>query len=171
MTDAIHIFVGVPAALQPFKAIASDVRFYTLTPDADLVVLLFDDELQDRLHSRFGTGDWPENQAANLSTTDQAFAAECSRHGPLAYLQSESEAGATFQSAALWQNGALTIGPAALDLGGANAGRAASLRPINVALRALGVTALPARDEAMAFGLADFTSNADIRARGWPLRA
>lgn len=170
MTDAIRIFVGELAALQPFKGLASEVRFYTLTPDADLVVLLFDDELQDRLHSRCGTGDWPENQAVNLSTTDQTFAAECSRHGSLAYLQSESDAGATFQSAVLWQNGALTIGPVALDLGGANAGRAASLRPINVALRALGVKAEPPCDECAAFGLAGFASNADIRARGWSLR-
>ncbi len=165
MPDALRLFVGPRAALAPFKALQGDVRFYVLTRDAELAVLPFGDALQDRMHDRYGTGDWPENQGILLSTTDQSFAADCSQYGPIAYLQRDGIDGAELQAAAVWQHGHISVGPAMLDLGGANARRAAPLQPINVALRALGITALPGQDEMSSFGLGEYASNADITAR------
>ena len=170
MAGNIRIFVGYPLALEPFCVLLSSARCYRLKPDADLAVLPFDDDLQDALHDRFGTGDWPENQGVLLSTTDQAFAAECSQRAPLAYLQCDDGAEGVFQSAAVWKAGQITIGPVSLDMSGPGARRPTPLRPINVALRALGVVAGSAVDEAAAFGLATYASNADICARGWPCR-
>lgn len=170
MADALRIFVGPRAALVPFKAVLAGVRCYVLTPDAELAVLPFDDEMQDMLHDRFGTGDWPEDQAIALSTTDQTFAAECSQHAPLAYVQCDEVEGALLQSAAVWQLGQATVGPVTLDLSGAGAGRSPALQPMNIALRALGVVARDGTDERTSFGLAEFTSNVVIHARGWPLR-
>ena len=170
MAGNFRVFVGLPVALAPFGALLPGTSLYTLQPDADLAVLPFDDELQDRLHDRFGTGDWPDDQGIALSTTDQTFAAGCSRHAPLAFLQCDDGDGVMQQSAALWQLGQLTIGPATLDLSGPGGGRAVKLRPINVALRTLGVMATASADECSVFGLAGYASNADIRARAWPVR-
>ena len=105
MAGNIRIFVGYPLALEPFCVLLSSARCYRLKPDADLAVVPFDDDLQDALHDRFGTGDWPENQGVLLSTTDQAFAAECSQRAPLAYLQCDDGAEGVFQSAAVWKAG------------------------------------------------------------------
>ncbi len=162
------IFVGPRLAFQHFAAVFPPALLYALTPDADLVVLPFDEELQDRLHERFGTGDWPWE--ITLSTSDQTFAAECSQRAPLAYLQCDDADGLSLQSAAVWRHGQLAIGPTTLDMAAAGARRAVTLRPVNVALRSLGVKATPDADEVTAFGLDAFASNADITARAWPVR-
>ena len=171
MGQNIKLFVALPSALRPFVALVPELRLYTLRPDSDLAVLPFDEELQDRLHDQFGTGDWPEGQGILLSTTDQKFAAECSQIAPVAYLQCDDGSdGCVLQSATVWQLGQITIGPITLDTAGAGARRAVSLRPANVALRALGVIADPRGDETATFGLADYASNEDVHARAWPLR-
>ena len=170
MGQNVRLFVALPSALRPFLALVPELRLYTLKPDTDLAVLPFDEVVQDRLHDRFGTGDWPDGQGLLLSTTDQKFAAECSQFAPVAYLQSDDGGDGVLQSAAVWQLGQITIGPITLDMAGAGARRAASLRPINVALRALGVVATPGVDETATFGLADYASNEDVHARAWPLR-
>lgn len=170
MDRALKVFAGLPLALTGFRSVLPSARLYTLTPSSDLAVLPFDDDLQDSLHDRFGTGDWPESQAIALSTTDQAFAAECSRAAPLAFLQISEDNGFAVQSSAVWQMGSLTIGPMSLDLSANRPVPAVSLRPINVALRTLGVKSTPGRDELATFGLGDYICNDDIHARAWPLR-
>jgi hypothetical protein len=170
MTCNLSLFVGPPAALAPFVTLSRAARLYTLQAHTDLAVLPFDADVQDHLHDRFGTGDWPEDQSLALSTTDQSFAADCSRHAPLAFLQFDTDENGAFQSAALWQLGRLSLGPATLDMKGAGVGRAATLRPINIALRALGVIATADVDEFSAFGLSAYTSNAEIHALARPVR-
>ena len=171
MASNLSLFVGLPAALQPFLTLLPSARIYTLQPDANLAVLPFDEDLQDCLHDRFGTGDWPDAQGIALSTTDQAFAATCSQQAPLAFVQLVDDgAGEVFQSAAAWQSGRISIGPVTLDMSAAGARRASSLHPINIALRTLGVIATAGADEFTAFGLAAHTSNADIHAHAWPQR-
>jgi hypothetical protein len=160
MDHVLRIFAGLPVALQALLALDADARLYTLTPDADIAVLPFDDAIQDALHRRFGTGDWPEAQGIGLSTTDQAFAAECSLAAPLVYMECGETAGQPFQSAAAWQSGRQTIAPIPLDLGGGAAARPRSLWPVNAA----------AEDASAAFGLAAFACNGEIHARAWPLR-
>lgn len=169
MGQTVRIFVGAPAALAPFRQLDPAVVFYTLTPASDLAVLPFGDDLQDRLHDRYGTGDWPEKQSIRLSTTDQSFAADCSTRAPLAYIETDYFGGSGTQSAVLWQAGQLLIGPATLDTT-QGVQRQPTLWPVNVVLRALGVRAKPPEDEFAAFGLANVRSNDDIHSRAWPLR-
>ena len=139
MAHSVKLFVGLPLSLRPFLDLSPDARLYLLTPGADVAVLPFDDLVQDALHRRFGTGDWPENQAIQLSTTDQTFAAQCSAAAPIAYLETEYVGGTGWQSAALWQSGRLAIGPASMQTGGDVPLRMQSLWPINVVLRSLGM--------------------------------
>ena len=171
MDHVLRLFVGMPDALQPFLALVPDVRLYALTRHGTLAVLPFDDALQDALHRRFGTGQWPAGQRLLLSTTDQSFAADCSARAPLGYVEMLTDDVADLQSAAVWQHGRLTLGPTTLDLRGTGAGRPKSLWPVNVALRTLGISAATAGDELSVFGLADYFANADIHAHGWPLGA
>jgi len=169
MDTLLQMFAAQPAALRPFLDFDAAARLYTLTPDADIALLPFDEAIQDAMHRRFGTGDWPPSQGMLLSTTDQAFAAECSRAAPLIYVECGAGSGGHFQSAAGWQMGRLAMSPVSLDLTGAAAARPRSLWPVNAALRFLGVRC-DLDDEATAFGLAGLAANGDIHARGWPLR-
>ena len=171
MSANFRIFVAAPIALMPFRTLSSSAQIYLMRSGADLAVLPFDDDLQDRLHDRYGTGDWPDDQGITLSTTDQTFAAECSLKAPVACLQCITDASLVLHSAAVWQHGHLTIRPTTLDIGAAGARRAATLRPINVALRALGIVASPGLDEYATFGLDDTTTNAEIHARAAKLHA
>ena len=170
MTSNLSLFVGSSAALVPFVSLSPAARLYTLHANTDLIVLPFDIDVQDHLHDRFGTGDWPEKQSIALSTTDQVFAADCSRVAPLAFLQCDTSEDGGFQSSALWQFGRLSLGPTTLDMTGAGLGRAATLRPINVVLRALGVITGANADEFMAFGLGAYADNAEIHRRARPVR-
>ena len=171
MDDVLQLFVGLAEALRPFLALAPGARLYSLTRGATLAVLPLDDAIQDALHRRFGTGQWPERQRLLLSTTDQSFAADCSARAPIGYVEWVRSDATDLQSAAVWQHGRLTLGPTTLDLRGTGAGRPKSLWPVNVALRTLGIAAATAGDELAVFGLADYFANADIHAHGWPLGA
>ena len=171
MAHCIRVFAGLPSALRPFLDLTPAACLYTLTPDADIAVLPFDDDAQDALHRRFGTGDWPEGQAMGLSTTDQSFAAACSVKAPLAYLETEYFGGRGRQSAALWRGGRLAIPPATVDSADGTDQRALTLWPINVVLRALGVAAGASVDEFSAFALDGFRSNEKICATAWLRRA
>jgi hypothetical protein len=170
MGHQIALFAGTKSALQPFRNIWPDARAYTLTPDSDIAVLPYDEPLEVALHRRFGTGDWPEDQSLMLSTTVQAFAAECALAAPLAYLETLYDAELGRQSAVLWQGGRASIGPATLDISGTARQRPPSLWPINVVLRALGVRATATEDEFSVFGLGQFRDHATIHASAWPYR-
>ena len=170
MSHHVRLFVSAPSALRPFLELSPAARLYTLTPDTDVAVLPYDEAVQDALHRRFGTGDWPEHQKLMLSTADQTFAAECSATAPLAYLETNYFGGIGMQSSAVWQLGRAAIAPTTMNSAAQGGQRPPTLWPINVALRALGVRASPAGDEFTAFGLVDFRSNEAIHARAWPLR-
>lgn len=170
MEHDLALFVGPRLSLRPFLEVMRDVRAYTLTPDSDLAVVPLDAPLEDALHRRFGTGDWPDGQALRLSTTVQTFAAECATLAPLAYIETHDLGDARQQSAVLWQSGRAVIGPSMLDLKGPGRQRPPSLWPINVVLRALGVRALAGGDEVAAFGLGNFRDAAAITATAWPFR-
>jgi hypothetical protein len=169
MGHSVSLFVAAAPVLDPFRQLSSAARFYTLTPNSPLVVLPYDEPVQEAVHRRFGTGDWPAAQSVMLSTTDQSFAAECSQRGPLAYLETDYFGGIGRQSAALWQAGGIVMAPATLE-SDQGARRPPSLRPINMALRTLGVAATPPADEFAAFGLMDFRSNDAIHRQAWPYR-
>ncbi len=170
MAHEVALFVGTAASLRPFAEMLPEARAYTLTPDADIAVLPYDEALEAALQRRFGTGDWPEGQALLLSSTVQTFAAECSLRAPLAYLETRYDGTGGQQAAVLWQGGRASIGPATLDIAGAGATRAPSLWPINVVLRALSVRATATEDEFSAFGLGNFRANDRIHERAWPFR-
>jgi hypothetical protein len=170
MGHQLALFVGSASALRPFRVVLEVLRAYSLTPASDIAVVAYDELLEDALHRRFGTGDWPEDQSLLLSTSVQAFAAECSLIAPLAYLQTHYEGSEGSQSAVLWQGGRAVVGPTTLDISGAARQRAPSLWPINVVLRALGVQASATEDEFSRFGLGQFRDHAGIQASAWPYR-
>ncbi|MGW1783197.1 hypothetical protein ACWCQQ_29275 [Streptomyces sp. NPDC002143] len=70
--------------------------------------------------------------------------------GPVAYVEAEYFGGAGEQQAALWNNGALVLGPLLLPEGSAHP---AGGSPISQALRSLGVRRAGAYDEFEAAGL------------------
>jgi hypothetical protein len=170
MAHEVALFVGTAVSLRPFAEMLPEARAYTLTPDADIAVLPFNEALEAALQRRFGTGDWPEGQALLLSSTVQTFAAECSQRAPLAYLETHYDGAGGQQAAVLWQGGRAVVGPATLDVSGVGRQRVPTLWPINVVLRTLGVRATASEDEFSAFGLGNFRSNDRIHERAWPFR-
>jgi hypothetical protein len=169
ITHRIHLFAGPIGVLDRFRMTVPVARLYRLTPSADIAVLPFDDAIQDALHVVNGTGDWLESSGHRLSTRDLAFAAEVSRIGPLAYLETDYSGRDGNQSAAFWIGGACTIGPLSLDTATALT-RPAPFWPINAALRALGIKATTSEDEFTAFGLRGVVSNDAIHTNAIPAR-
>lgn len=163
ITHAVRIFVAPLMVLARFRDLAPMARIYALTSGSDLLVLPFDEAVQDALHRVNGTGDWPPEASCALSTTDMAFAAETSRRGPLAYLETDYHGPSGRQTAALWMTGQSVMPPTTIDVATALS-RPPTFWPINAALRSLGVEATATADEFTTFGLRAWTSNADIHA-------
>lgn len=163
-THALSVFVAQLSTLSRFRALVPIARIYAIVPGAELLVLPFDEDVQDALHSVNGTGDWPEEAAYKLSTNDFAFAASLSRGGRLAYLETDYRGVSGTQTAALWIDGETLMPPVTLDTRTAIA-RPKATWPINAALRGLGERALASDDEFTRFGLRFWAKNADIHAR------
>lgn len=162
-THRLRLFVAEAAVLARLRDAVPLAHIYSLTAAARCLVLPFDEDVQDALHRRIGTGDWPETVTPALSTTDMAFAAQLSDSGPLAYIETDYTGAAGTQMAALWRAGRLAIPPLTIDTAAALA-RPPAVWPINAALRALAIEASPPNDEFTAFGLRNWTSNAEIHA-------
>jgi len=79
---------------------------------------------------------------SRLSEPLARAAERISRHGAIAYVETDYFGGVGKQSAAVWEQGRLTLPPATDDMG-----------PINSALRLLGVQRSFARDEFDTIGL------------------
>jgi hypothetical protein len=73
-----------------------------------------------------------------------------SHTGPIAYLEADYLGREGCQSAVMWRNGQVTVGPLLL---GRHEVFSSAIAPISVALRALGVTATGRRDEFVVAGL------------------
>lgn len=169
MGHSLRLFVGPAVALRIFEKASRNVRYYRLTPGADLLVVPLDDDLQDAIHDISGTGDWLE-AGPRISTGDMDFAARASKGAAVAYVETEYFGGVGDQSAVLWKGGQLALGPLTMD--SASAGRPRSLWPINAVLRGLGIRIEPenAFDEFEAFGLGLYRSHDDIADRAIPVR-
>ena len=161
MAHALRALIGSYRALSPYQAITQNARFYSTRPGARLFVLPIDDDLHDELHTAYGTGEWLDN-GIQLSSGDIAFAARASEGTALAFVETEYFGGTGAQSAALWENGAIRLGPVSMESEEARK-RPQSLWPINAVLRALGVEAKGPNDEFEVFGLAEYRSNEAIK--------
>lgn len=163
MGHALRLFAGPLMAMRVFEQASRHARVYLLRPGSDVFVVLLDDDLQDDLHKLAGTGDWLE-AGPRISTGDMAFAARASQGAAAAYLETDYFGGAGEQSAVLWKDGRLVLGP--LTMASTAGSRPRSLWPINAALRGLGFTAEGSQfaDEFEAFGLGDYRSHDDIAA-------
>jgi hypothetical protein len=168
MGHNVYLFAGHLEVLRRYGEVSPLVRLYRLTPGADLVVMPVDDALHDELHRRSGTGEWLET--LRLTTADMACAADTSRHGSLAYLETDYFGGSGAQAAALWGGGALAIRPLSMRVD-QSAGRPRATWPINAVLRGLGVIAAADLDAFDTFGLGRYRSNALIAERGVPVLA
>lgn len=158
---AVRLFVGDMPVLLRMKQVAPSSQIYALTALARLYVLPFDEGVQDQVHRALGTGDWPDDARHGLSSSDLQFAARASEAGPLAYAETDYDGPDGTQTAALWQSGAVILGPLSVDTATALS-RPAAVWPINAALRALGVRARPPDDEFTAMGLRNWSTNGDI---------
>lgn len=167
MSHHLHLFVGHQEVLRRYIELAPHLRLFRLTVAAELAVLAIDDDVLDALHKIYGTGEWSDT--LRLTSSDLAFAAETSKRGALAYVETDYFGGAGRQAAAVWTGGALALRPLAMTSEQGLA-RPAATWPINAALRLLGVTA-PARSDAFeAFGLGQYRSVAEIATGAIPVQ-
>ncbi|MBS0296035.1 MAG: hypothetical protein JSR45_06950 [Proteobacteria bacterium] len=98
-------------------------------------------------------------RALTLPETDMRRLAAASARGALAYVETDYNAGAGYQAAALWMDGALAFGPEIAWIGEIG-------WPISRALDGMGVRA-DGGDAYAAFGLGEVRSHADIL-ETWP---
>ena len=166
MGHAVRVFAGPLIALRAFERISRHARVYALTPDAPVFVVPFNEDLEDDVQQLQGTGDWLQT-GPRLSTGTMAFADRASQGASLGYLETEYFGGIGEQSAVLWQNGVLTLGPLSMsnDSSGAVGRRPRSLWPVNAVLRGLGVRSAGHDDEFDALGLGAYRSLAAIAER------
>ncbi len=160
MGHNVRLMAGSARVLAAYRALTPLAHLFALTSGAEILVLPLDDDLHDALHRAYGTGEW-RSQAPLLSTGDMAFAAEASREGPLACLETSYFGGSGQQAAIVWQNGEVVLGPSVMKRKDQER-RAPSLWPVNAALRTLGVAARDGEDEFQAFGLHFYRSNEAI---------
>lgn len=83
-----------------------------------------------------------------------AAAVELSKSGPVAFVEAAYGDGRDFQASVLWQNGRVTAGPLKADTVWDPRDEDLCERPVNAALRALGISADGPGDEWDAVGLA-----------------
>jgi hypothetical protein len=158
MGHAVRLFAGPLVALRAFEQISRHARIFILTPDATVFVVPFDEDLEDDVHQFQGTGDWLD-AGPRISTGAMAFAAWASQGAGISYLETEYFGGVGEQSAVLWQNGVLILGPLTMSSdGGAVGRRPRTLWPINAVLRGLGLRAEEGHDEFDAIGLSAYRS-------------
>lgn len=174
MGHSLRMFVGPKAALRPFVTLVPAARVYALTPGAAVLALPLTEAVHEALHARYGTGEWIDfatgESHPRLTSSDMEFAARASAGSALAWLMVDGDGADGEQAASVWINGAVQLKPALLRT---NERRALSLRPVNMALRLLGVKALgpgPGEDEFAAFGLPRFRNVEEISERGLPVR-
>jgi hypothetical protein len=115
-----------------------------------------------------GTADAAERRAGLLTGPESGFAVlrpglaalieAASTAGALAYVEADYVAREGTQAAAVWRRGHLAIGPLLL---GRREEFVADVAPVNVALRALGVTAVGRSDEFTVAGLAQHRRTVD----------
>jgi hypothetical protein len=162
----VRLFVGTKAALRVIVEMVPGAQVFALTPGGSVFALPLTDDVHDGLHRVNGTGEWIEFGGAELAplltTTDMVFGARASLGSALAWIETAHTGGAVEEVAAVWIDGALSMKPNVLRAG---ENRQRSLRPVNMALRLLGVSAGTAGDEFAAFGLARYESNEEIVAR------
>lgn len=165
MVHHVRLFAGTELALARVAGRLPRPVAYLLAPNSPLLVVPIDDDDQDALHARHGTGEWMTS-GPRLTTTDLEFARTCSRGTALAYLETDYEGGHGRQSAILWREGEIVIGPATLvDF----PRRPPALWPINAALRGLGVRATEPWDEFDTVGLGRWRDHQAIRTGAAPV--
>lgn len=160
MGHNVRLIAGSPRVLSAYATLTPMAQLFALTSVATIAVLPLDDDLHDALHRAYGTGEWRTSPPL-ISSGDMAFAAEASRQGPLACLETSYFGGAGQQAAVVWMDGEIVLGPHMLKRQDQER-RSPALWPVNAALRMLGVVAGTGEDEFQAMGLHFYRSNEDI---------
>ena len=160
MGHNVRLLVGSPRVLSAYATLTPMAHLFSLTSGASLCVLPLDDDLHDALHRAYGTCEWRTSPPL-VSSGDMAFAAEASRQGPLACLETSYFGGAGHQAAIVWASGEIVLGPHVLKRQDQER-RSPALWPVNAALRLLGVSPRDGEDEFQAMGLHFYRSNEDI---------
>jgi len=161
----LSLLAGPRAALRVVQDRAPGAPLYATVRGASVLVMQLDDGVREGLHRANGTGEWLELGAGDfaplLTTTDAAFFMRASAGSALAWFETRQDPFGLWQAAAVWIDGAVAMRPNVLRAG---ENRPRSLRPVNAALRLVGVAA-QGGDEFAALGLDAFAVNDDIAAR------
>ncbi len=161
MSHRLQLFYGPLVVLRRYRQIVPEVRVFALTPQTQFFAMPLDDNLRDKLHASYGTGDWAES-GPELSSGDKAFAAKASQGAQLAYLETDFFGGAGFQGAAVWEDARLVVAPASIEFG-ADTRRPISIWPINTALKRMGIKPLAGSDCFETIGLQHYRTADAIR--------
>lgn len=151
MGHYLHAIVGAPALLEriaarfPAAVVVPLSEALAMLPVPDPLV----DEIDDAI-PRAPLGSAPTQGLLHLCALE-AFLAEVSRHGAVAYIETAYFGGRGTQGAAAFRDGRRLLA--------VSSGRPG---PINAALRELGVLATDTRDEFDVVGLGGFRSTADV---------
>jgi hypothetical protein len=171
MGHCLSLFIGHKTALRVIVEIVPAAQVFALTPDATVFVLPLTDAVHAGLHAANGTGEWldlaSDESGFLFTTTDMVVAARASVGSALAWVATEYHGGDGEQIAAVWIDGQLQMKPTLLREGET---RPPALRPINMALRQLGVATKAPRDAFDTFGLGAYRWNDDIVAEATPVR-
>lgn len=163
----LRLLVGPRLAMRAICAVVPRARAYATARGAGVLVMPLDDEVHEGLHRANGTGEWLELGSGDftpqLTTTDAMFASSASAGSALAWFETQQGETGLWQVAAVWIDGAVAMKPNLLRAG---ENRPRSLRPVNSALRMVGVSAVGSADEFSALGLDGFETNEDLLARG-----
>lgn len=167
MGHKVSLFIATPSVLGAFRRACPVAMAFRLGRRPDLAALPLTEDVLDRLHASYGTGEWLST-GAMLTTTDLELAARASRAGPLAYVETDYFGGEGGQAAILWRGGERVLGPAAIRAESEHA-RPRQFWPINAALRGFGIAAAPGLDEFDTLGLGEYRSNEALMAAARPV--
>lgn len=143
MAHSISAFVGKRPALAALSAVLGQAPIYRLG-HAEFLVLPVSDDAFDALVAAQGPSELAAHEFWRLTDGLAELARTCSEHGAVAYIETDYFGGAGVQGAAAWIGGRVVLSPTADEKG-----------PINVALRAIGLTPTGTRDEFDTLGLGD----------------
>ncbi len=155
----MHHIQGLVAELNQAQAIAQERELLCVSLPQGFAYVVFDNQgVSEPIE------DGPESAVERAAYLKETLPGVLGNQ-PVAYVETDYFGGSGIQSAALWRGGGLEFVASEYS----SPWVAPVVRPINTALRMLGVVASPEQDEFDAIALGEFRSNNGLRAGRRPL--
>jgi hypothetical protein len=170
MGHNVELFAGPELAITRLTARWPRTKIYRLTPKAQLLAVPLDPDSFENDPALPGAGVAERWGDPSKATAEEiAAVAPLSAGTALAYLATNYFGGNGYQGAILWLDGACAFGP---FMHWSDRGVPLPLtdRPINRALRGLGLERADALDEFDAFGLGNYRRYEDFMERAFPVQ-